>query len=206
MFTSRLLAGTSLVAAILGASALSGASVAQAQQGPTPATIRLPPEDAAPEFYGGQHNFYFLAPGQTGEANYQNAGFFGQRLRPYLSSSPDAVNELDSYRSQKTLFLVDRALVLGSVVVYAVQVFGHGDAQYFNDVQKGAASVAAVSILATIFINRNTANHLRQAVDNYNSTLPDKDHSTVWPRLRPATLGVAATPQGQPMLALGWRL
>ena len=202
MITSKRVAGMCLLTGALGVGSIFRA---QAQH-LTPATIRLPAEDITPKLYGGQHNFYFLAPGKTGEDNYQNAGFFGQRLRPYLSSSPEAVQELANYRRQKTLFLVDRALVLGSVVVYAAQVFGHGDPQYFSDAQKGTIGVAAVGILATIFINRNTGNYLRQAVDNYNSSLSGPSHGTVWPRLRPTTLGLAATPQGQPLLALGWKL
>ena len=63
-----------------------------------------------------------------------------------------------------------------------------------------------VTLLATIFINRNTNGYLKQAVDNYNTDVPANRHGAVWPRLRPAGLGVATTPQGQPMLALSWHL
>lgn len=171
-----------------------------------PATIRLSPEDLERGSHGSQRNFYFLPSGQTGEDNYQSAGFFGQKLRPYLSSSASAVSDLNKYRRQKTLFLVDRGLVLGSVVVYATQVFGHGDAQYFNSTQQVAAGVAAVSILATLFINSHTNDYLKQAVDNYNTDLPGAKRGALWPRLRPAGVGLGATAQGQPTLGLRWQL
>ncbi|MGI4742881.1 MAG: hypothetical protein ACRYG7_47635 [Janthinobacterium lividum] len=177
----------------------------RAQRAPAPATIRLSADDLERGQYGAQQNFFFLPPGQTGE-NYQSAGFFGQKLRPYLSSSSNAVAELDSYRRQKTFFLVDKALLLGSVGFYASQVFKEDKAQYFNTNQQVAAGVAAVSLLATLFINRHTNEYLKQAVDNYNSDLPVKRNGAVWPRLRPAGLGVAATPQGQPMLVARWHL
>ena len=176
-------------------------------QGGAPATIRLSPEDLERGSHGAQHNFFFLPPGKTGEDNYKSAGFFGQKLRPYLASSPTAVAELNNYRRQKTLFLVDKALTLGAVAVYATQVFaGEGDAQYFNSTQRVAAGVAVVSILGTLFINRHTNEYLKQAVDNYNSELPTGRHGALWPRLRPTGLGIGATAQGQPVLGLRWQL
>jgi len=182
-----------------------GSSItAQAQT--KPATIRLSPEDQERSQYGSQRNFFFLPPGQTGEDNYLSAGFFGQKLRPYLSSSPAALSDLDNYRRQKTLFLIDRGVVLGAVVVYGTQVFGHGDAQYFNSTQQVAIGAAAVGILATLFINRRTNDYLKQAVDTYNTDLPGAKRGALWPRLRPASVGLGATAQGQPTLGLRWQL
>lgn len=175
--------------------------MAQAQQ-VTPATIRLLPEDQERGQYGHQHNFYFLPPGKTGE-DYQNAGFFGGRLRPYLAGNTAALTELDNYKRQKTLYLVDKALLVGAVGLYGSQVFSHGDPVYFNGAQQAAAGVAAVSLLATLFINRHTNEHLKQAVDTYNTTLPGT-HGTMWPKLRPTSVGVAAL-NGRPGLALRWQ-
>lgn len=178
---------------------------AQAQQAPASSTIRLSPEDQERGQYGHQQNFFFLPPGKTGE-NYQSAGFFGQKLRPYVGSSAPAVAELDKYRRQKTLFLLDRALLVGGVGLYGSQVFSHGDAVYFNSTQQVAAGVVAFSLLATLFINRHTNEYLKQAVDNYNSDLPTSRRGSLWPRLRPAGVGVATAAQGQPVLALRWQL
>ncbi|MVN76652.1 hypothetical protein GO988_09985 [Hymenobacter sp. HMF4947] len=177
----------------------------RAQQAPTPATIRLSPDDLERGQYGNQQNFFFLPPGKTGE-DYQSAGFFGQKLRPYLSSSSQAVQELDHYRRQKTLFLVDKALLVGSVALYGSQVFAHGDPVYFNSTQQVAAGVAVVSLLATLFINHHTNEYLKQAVDNYNNDLPGQRRGMLWHQLRPSGLGVAPTPHGQPVLALRWQL
>ncbi len=182
-----------------------GALSAQAQQLPALATIRLSPEDVERGRQGVQQNFFFLAPGKTGE-NYQSAGFFGQKLRPYIASNPEAVNDLDHYRRQKTLYLVDKALLVGSVALYGSQVFSHGDAVYFNNTQKVAAGVAVFSILATVFINRHTNEYLKQAVDDYNSGPPAGRKGALWPRVRPAGVGLASTAQGQPLLALRWHL
>jgi len=169
-----------------------------AQQGP--ATVRLLPDDAARGLSGPQHNFDFLPPGAAGD-QYQTAGFFGQKLRPYLASSPEALDHLDDYRRQKTLFLADRLVAVGAFGLYGQQIFANGDKQYFNDPQKAAIGVFAVSVLATAFINRNTNSHLQRAVTAYNTGLA---HQRGWPRLRPSTVGLDAAPTGQPLLALRW--
>jgi hypothetical protein len=179
-----------------------GARTGLAQQ-VSPATIRLLPEDQDRGQYGHQHNFYFLPPGKTGE-DYQNAGFFGGKLRPYLASHSPALKELDSYKHQKTIYLADKVLLVGSLGLYASQVFSHGDPVYFNGTQQVAAGAAVFSLLATIFINRHTNEYFKQAVDNYNTDLPGA-HGTVWPRLRPASVGVAVA-AGRPVLALRWQL
>lgn len=179
-----------------------GIQAAQAQQA-TPATIRLLPEDQERGQYGHQQNFYFLPPGKTGE-DYQNAGFFGGKLRPYLGSNSAALSELDNYKRQKTFYLLDKVLLVGAVGFYGSQAFSHGDPVYFNGAQQAAAGVAAFSLLATLFINRHTNEYLKQAVDDYNTALP-AGHSTLWPKLRPAGVGVAAL-QGRPGLALRWQL
>ncbi len=181
------------------------AQLARAQQA-APATIRLSPEDLERGRYGPQSRFFFLPPGKTGEDNYQSAGFFGQKLRPYLSSSPTAVAELNSYSRQKRLYLIDKGLLVGSVIVYASQVFREDEPQYFTTTQQVAAGAAVVSLVATLFINRHTNEYLKQAVDNYNSDLPAGRRGSLWPRLRPAGLGVASTAQGAPLLALRWQL
>lgn len=189
---------------LLGLAAAGTVSASFAQSKPT--TIRLSPEDEARGQYGAQRNFFFLPPGQTGEDNYLSAGFFGQKLRPYLKNSPTALTELDKYSRQKTLFLIDRGVVLGSVIVYGTQVFGHGDAQYFSGTQQVAIGAAAVGILATLFINRHTNDYLKQAVDTYNTDAPGARRGALWQRLRPAGVGLGASAQGQPTLGLRWQL
>jgi hypothetical protein len=182
-----------------------GAHSAWAQQA-APATIRLSPEDLERGQYGSQSRFFFLPPGKTGEDDYLSAGFFGQKLRPYINSSPTAVAELNNYSRQKTLYLIDKGLLVGSVILYASQVFREDEAQYFTSTQQVAAGAALVSLVATLFINRHTNEYLKQAVDNYNSDLPGKRHGAIWPQLRPTGLGVATTAQGAPILALRWQL
>ena len=184
---------------------LGGTRVALAQQEPAPATIRLQSEDLERGQYGHQQNFYFLPPGKTGE-NYQSAGFFGQKLRPYISSSPDAVAELNDYRRQKTLFLINKTLQLSAVAVYGSQVFSDGFPTYASPTQVVAAGVIVTTLLSTIFINRHTNEYLKQAVEDYNANLPEDGHGAIWPRLRPAAMGLATTAQGQPVLAVCWRL
>lgn len=189
---------------LLSLASASGLGAAHAQAKPT--TIRLSAEDQERGQYGAQRNFFFLPPGQTGEDNYQSAGFFGQKLRPYLKSSPTALTELDKYSRQKTLYLIDRGVLLGSVIVYGSQVFGHGDAQYFSGPQQVAIGAAAVSLVATLFINRHTNEYLKQAVDNYNTDAPASRQGALWQRLRPASVGLGATAQGAPTLGLRWQL
>ncbi|MDB5236331.1 MAG: hypothetical protein JWR44_3324 [Hymenobacter sp.] len=170
---------------------------ALAQQAPTP--IRLLPEDAQRGLNGPQHNFDFLPPGAAGD-NYQTAGFFGQKLRPYLVSSPEAISFLNDYRRQKTLFLIDRLVAVGAFSVYGQQILAGDERQYFNSNQQVALGVFATSVLATLFINRNTNTHLLRAVKAYNS---DIAQNRSWPRLAP-TVGLGVAPTGQPVLALRW--
>lgn len=172
-----------------------------AQNAPT--TIRLLPEDDERGQYGHQHNFYFLPPGKTGE-DYQNAGFFGGKLRPYIAGNASALAELDYYKNHKTAYLIDRVVLVGSAGLYATQVFGHGDTQYFNSTQQVAAGLFVASLVATLFINRHTNEYFKQAVDNYNTGTPGV-HGTLWPRLRPTGVGLATT-AGHPVLALRWQL
>ena len=172
--------------------------LAQQQSAP----IRLLPEDAQRGFNGPQHNFEFLAPGTSGN-NYQSAGFFGQKLRPYLTNNPDALAHLNDYRRQKTLFLIDRLVAVGAFGVYGQQILAHSDRQYFNTNQQAAIGVFAVSVLATAIINRNTNSHLLQAISSYNGNVV-QNNSDLWQRLQPTTVGLGATPTGQPLLALRW--
>ena len=195
--TRRWLAALSLTVGLVPARS------ALAQQG-APTTIRLSPEDEARGQYGPQRNFYFLPPGKTGEDNYQSAGFFGAKLRPYLAGHAQALQQLDKYKTQKTLYLADRALLIGSAVLYGSQVFGHGDAQFTSSTQIVAGGLFVTSLVATLFINRHTNEYLKQAVDDYNTDPPGR-HGTVWPRLRPAGVGVAAV-GGHPVLGLRWQL
>lgn len=165
-------------------------------------SVQLLPEDAARGLNGPQHNFDFRALG-TGGDKYQSAGYFGQKLRPYLAGNPEALAHLADYRRQKTLFLIDRLLAVGAFGLYGQQIFANGEAQYFNNPQKVAIGLFATSVLATVFINRNTNSHLQRAVKTYNTGLA---HRGGWPRLRPTALGLAAGPTGQPLLALRWAL
>ena len=192
-----------LATSFLAAGLAAGTPAAQAQQ-VAPATLRLSPEDQERGQYGPQHNFYFLPPGKTGEENYQSAGFFGGKLRPYLAGNASALGELDNYKRQKTLYLVDKGLLVGAVGLYGSQVFSHNDPVYFNGAQRAAAGLAVVSLLATLFINRHTNEYVKQAVDNYNTALP-AGHGTLWPKLRPTNVSVAAA-NGRPALALRWQL
>jgi hypothetical protein len=185
------------------AASLSTAVQPVAAQKAPPTTIRLLPEDEERGQYGHQHNFYFLPPGKTGE-DYQNAGFFGGKLRPYIASNAGAVRELNNYKRQKAIYLVDKVVLVGAVGLYASQVFKEDKAQYFNSTQQVAAGLAVASLLGTIFINRHTNEYFKQAVDNYNTGTPGV-HGTLWPRLRPSGLGLATT-AGHPVLALRWQL
>lgn len=168
----------------------------------SPATIRLLPEDAERGLHGPQHNFDFLPPGVEGD-HYQSAGFFGQKMRPYLASNPQALAHLNQYRRQKTLFLIDRIVAVGAFGLYGQQILSGDERQYFNPTQRVAIGVFAASILATVFINTNTNNHMKQAVESYNAGIA---HNGAWPRLRPSAVGFAAAPTGQPLLALRWSL
>jgi hypothetical protein len=156
--------------------------------------------------YGHQHNFFFLPPGKTGEDNYLSAGFFGQKLRPFLGNNQDAIASLNDYKRQKTLYLADRVLLVGSAATYAVQALnGSDNTRYTSPGQLVTGGLLVTSLVATLFINRHTNEYLKQAVDAYNSDLPTSRHGSLR-QLCPATYGLAASPTGRPMLALGWRL
>lgn len=176
---------------------------AHAQQAPP---VTLPLEDQQRGLNGMQKNFYFALTDTPTEADYRSAGFFGQKLRPYLVGNPDALAALNRYRRQKSLFLAERLVFVGAVGLYGQQVFSDDNRQqYFNSTQQIAIGVAAFSLLSNIFVSRNTNTHFQQAVRAYNagrtSFRPHRLH-----QLLPGTVGLAASPQGQPLLALRWSL
>lgn len=177
------------------------AGLAQAQEAPS--TIRLQSEDLARGTNGPQLNFYFLPPGVEGE-KYQSAGFFGQKLRPYLAGNEEALDNLNRYRRQKTLFLINRLVAVGAIGLYGQQVLSKtGEEQYFNSTQQVALGVFGTSLLATVFINRNTNRHMQRAVSAYNAA---DVHGALWPRLRPSSIGLGQAATGQPVVALRWSL
>ena len=94
-------------------------------------------------------------------------------------------------------------MAVGAFGVYGQQILARDDRQYFNSTQQVAIGVFAASVLATVFINANTNTYLQRAVKSYNAGIA---RSNAWPRLRPAAVGFAVAPTGQPLLALRWAL
>lgn len=190
---------------VLAAACALGLSVsAQAQQ--IPAVIKLAPEDKERGLNGVQKNFYFTTGAGTTEDEYQSAGFFGQRLRPYLAGNQEALDNLNSYRRQKWLFVAERLTFVGAVGVYGQQVLAQEKKEeYFNTTQQAAIGVAAFSLLSNIFISRNTNSHFQRAVEAHNAGMPAARTGVLY-QLRPSSVGLAASRTGQPMLALRWNL
>ncbi|MCB2407035.1 hypothetical protein [Hymenobacter lucidus] len=169
--------------------------------------ISLSPEDKARGLNGTQHNFFFTTSTEAPQdKDYTSAGFFGQRLRPYLAGNPEAVENLNRYRLQKWLYLGERLTFVGAVAFYGQQVLaGDGEQQYFRNTQKVAIGVAAFSLLSNMMITRHTNEHMQRAVDAHNAGLGSA-HSGLWQRLAPTGVGLAAAPSGQPLLALRWNV
>ncbi|KAA9338700.1 hypothetical protein F0P96_07720 [Hymenobacter busanensis] len=181
--------------------ALSSPVLAQESAPQQPATIRLSPEDVERGLNGPQKNFWF-ATGASQE--YQNAGFFGQRLRPYISDDAEAVANLNRYRRQKWLYLGERFVFLGALSLYGQQVLAKDEWQYFNNTQKAAVGVAVGSLLANALITRHTNQHFVRSVEAHNATLPAARRMGM-ERALPNLLGVTA-PTGRPQLLVGWSL
>ncbi|SHI71889.1 hypothetical protein SAMN02745146_1488 [Hymenobacter daecheongensis DSM 21074] len=178
---------------------------AHSQQAPAKPLIQLSPEDEDRRESGPQKNFYFTTR-PAPNAKYENAGFFGQRLRPYLAGNTEAIASLNRYRRQKWLFLTERVLFVSTVGVYSQQVLaGSGEQQYFNNTQKIAIGVAAFSLLSNAFISRHTNDHFQRAVGEYNAGLSSA-HVGGLRRLAPSAIGLTAAAGGQPLLALRWSL
>lgn len=177
-----------------------------AQQGFT--TIKLSPEDENRGLNGVQKNFYFTTKDSPSDDDYQNAGYFGQRLRPYLAGNNEALENLNLYRRQKWLFLAERAVFIGSVATYGAQVLqGEGEQRYFSNGQKVTIGLAAASLLSNIFITRHTNEHFERAVNAHNAGQPAAHRTgSLIRRLTPNGIGVAAAPTGQPQLALRWQI
>ena len=187
---------------VLVASCAIGLSLtAQAQQAPRP--IHLSPEDQQRGLNGVQKNFFFTTGDGSTEAEYKNAGFFGQRLRPYLTDE-QAIASLDRYRRQRWLHLSERLVLVGAVGVYAQQVLSGNEQQYFNNTQKVAIGVAAACFISNALITRHTNQHFIRAVEGQNATSPAA-HRMGMRQVLPTTFGVTA-PTGRPQLLVGWTL
>lgn len=190
--------------ALLTACTLGVSLAAQAQQITT--ALRLAPEDVNRGLNGPQKNFFFTTGTGTASDEYQSAGFFGQRLRPYLAGNPEALDNLNSYRRQKWLYLAERLTFVGAVGLYGQQVFAHPEKEeYFNNTQQVAVGLAAFSLLSNVFISRHTNSHFQRAIEAHNVGLPAARTSILY-QLRPSTVGLAASRSGQPLLALSWNL
>lgn len=176
-----------------------------AQQGFT--TIKLSPEDENRGVNGVQKNFYFTTKESPSDDDYQNAGYFGQRLRPYLAGNNEALENLNLYRRQKWLLLTERVVFVSAVATYGAQVLrGDGEQRYLDNRQKVVIGVAAASLLANVFITRHTNEHFERAVNAYNAGQPAAQRTgSLLQRLAPSAIGVAA-PTGQPQLALRWQI
>ncbi|MCA8831759.1 hypothetical protein [Hymenobacter pini] len=182
-----------------------GLSVAAQAQHAAP-VIRLSPEDQQRGLNGVQKNFYF-ATGEAGSSeDYQSAGFFGQRLRPYLAGNQEALDNLNRYRRQKWLFVAERLTFVGAVGLYGQQVYAHPEKEeYFNNTQQVAVGIAAFSLLSNVLISRNTNSHFKRAVEAHNAGAPAA-RTGMLQQLRPSTVGLAASRTGRPLLALSWNL
>jgi hypothetical protein len=177
-------------------------STAYAQQPQAPADfIRISPEDAGRGLNGVQKNFSFALGNSL---DYQNAGFFGQRLRPYVQPNSEALASLNRYRRQKWLFLTERLVFVGALGVYSQQVLAGDEQQYFNNPQKAALGVAVGSLLANALISRHTNQHFLRSVETHNATLHSARRIGM-ERVKPSLLGVTAV-MGRPQLLLGWTL
>ncbi|GAA3949090.1 hypothetical protein GCM10022406_33610 [Hymenobacter algoricola] len=177
----------------------------QAQQAPVGPLIRLSPEDEDRRESGPQKNFYF-ATGDKSTARYQSAGFFGQRLRPYLAGNAAALSSLNAYRRQKWLLLTERLVFVSAVSLYSQQVLAKpSEQQYFNSTQKVAVGVAAFSLLSNVLISYHTNGHFQRAVGEYNAGLSSARVGMVQ-RLTPSAVGLTAGASGRPQLALSWSL
>lgn len=178
---------------------------AQAQQARN-TIIRLSPEDQERGLNGVQKNFFFTTGLGNTDEEYKSAGFFGQRLRPYLAGNQEALDNLNRYRRQKWLFLTERLTFVGAVGLYGQQVLAKTEVQqYHNDVQKVAVGIAAASLLSNVFISRHTNEHMQRAVEAHNAGLPAARMGMLQ-QLRPSALGLSASQTGQPLLALRWNL
>ncbi|RYU84413.1 hypothetical protein [Hymenobacter persicinus] len=177
---------------------------AYAQQAATAPLIQLSPEDKDRSGSGAQRNFYFTTQ-DSPKPEYTNAGFFGQRLRPYLTGNEEALDNLNRYRRQKWLFLTERLVFVSAVGVYGQQVLaGPGDQQYTSNPQKIAIGVAAFSLLSNVLISQHTNDHFQRAVGAYNAGLSSA-RVGLMQRLTPSAVGLAAVGK-QPQLALTWSL
>ncbi|WP_088844305.1 hypothetical protein [Hymenobacter gelipurpurascens] len=182
-----------------------GSLAAHAQQAPT-TIIRLSPEDRERGLNGVQKNFFFTTGLQGKPSDYQSAGFFGQKLRPYLAGNEEALDNLNRYRRQKWLFLAERLTFVSAVGLYSQQVLAKTEyQQYHNNTQKVAVGVAAASLLSNIFISRHTNEHIQRAIEAHNAGLPAA-RTGMLQQLRPSALGLSASQTGQPLLALRWNL
>ena len=175
--------------------------------GQTGTPIQLSPEDRERSLNGVQKNFYFSPKATPADSDYQNAGYFGQKLRPYLAGNQEALRNLNRYRRQKWIFLAERLTFVGSVAVYGAQTFsGNGEQHYFSNPQKVTVGIAAASLLSNILITRHTNEHFQRAVDAHNAGLSSAHDTGVLQRLLPSGVGLAVAPTGQPQLALRWQL
>ncbi len=159
---------------------------------------------------GGTHrNFYYYLGGDLRE---RNAGFFGQKLRADISASTDAMKELNMYRNYKIAYLLERAILVGSVIGYMSEVYQENGVEYFNDQQRVYIGIFGGCLLLNYLISRNVNQHMTRAIDEYNA-FANTRNQTGFHQLKPSGFGFGAVrsynpanPAPVPGLNLRWNL
>ncbi len=171
-----------------------------------PRWIDLPAEEWARGYNGRQSNFDYLL---GTDPNLHNAGFFGQRLRREMTQlgalTPEVELALNRYRRQKKLFLGERVLFVGTIIVAGADIV-RNDYSYFNNSEIILSGVAVATLLSNFIISRNTNGHLQRAVKEYQGGLMPQAPRGAVERLRPSFGGVMPQRGGGVGLVVGWQL
>ena len=180
----------------------------QIEQVPTvvqPRWIDLPPNEWRRGKNGWQTTFdYYVGV----DPQPRTAGFFGQRLRREMTAlgglNTASEAALNRYRRQKRLFLTERFVFLGTLIFAGADII-QNDYDYFNNSEAVLTGVAIASLLANVWISRNTNSHLQRAVKEYQGELIPQTPGGWVPRLQPAFGGIAPQRGGGGGLVVGWR-
>ena len=138
-----------------------------------------------------------------------NAGFFGQRLRRDLTAmgglAPDVTLALNRYRRQKSLFLVERFLFVGTLMVSGADLINVNHS-LFPRSEAAFVGLAFASLVSNFWISRHSNAHLQRAVMDYQGSLIPQKSAGWAPHLRPAFGGVAPQRGGGVGVVVGWQL
>jgi hypothetical protein len=119
-----------------------------------------------------EYKYYFKFEGEE----MQNVGYTGKKLKPYISSSPEAIKYLKKYRSARYKSTILQWTFIVPTIIYIGSVYSTGEPFSGGQV---VLLVLGVSSLTGYFIyDSKIEKTLKLAIESYNKSIGELDYKS----------------------------